>query len=127
MGTNYYLKVKKVPKPCYACGHTPPRPSSIHIGKSSAGWCFSLHVYPEELDEDQDPPRPQSLEEWRERFEDPKFMIENEYDKAITAKEMLHVITGRAPGRKRHPMSDHHCLGPGPNDATYDLVIGYFS
>ena len=41
MGTNYYLHKKP---PCEACGH---EPAPLHIGKSSGGWCFSLHVIPE--------------------------------------------------------------------------------
>lgn len=129
MGTNFYLKVKDPPGPCHACGHTPAQPKSIHIGKSSAGWCFSLHVYPEDLEQvtDQGPPRPQSLEDWRVRFEGPKFMIEDEYDNPITAKEMMSIITERAQGLRRHPVHDGHCLGPGPDDATYDLIIGWFS
>ena len=127
MGTNFYLKVKSPPGPCHACGHVPPVEERLHIGKSSAGWCFSLHVYPEdEYTPDEERERPQSLEEWRVRFEAPKFMIEDEYDNPITAKEMMSIITERAQGLRHHPISDRACLGPGPDDATYDLITGYF-
>jgi len=44
MGTNYYLQKKS--GTCQTCGHCSEDPK--HIGKSSGGWCFSLHVYPEE-------------------------------------------------------------------------------
>lgn len=35
MGTNYYFA-----RTCECCGHV----ERYHIGKSSAGWCFGLHV-----------------------------------------------------------------------------------
>jgi hypothetical protein len=41
MGTNYYMPVEK----CDHCGH---KPKALHIGKSSAGWCFSLNTHPAE-------------------------------------------------------------------------------
>ena len=41
MGTNYYLSSK----PCSCCGR---KDSQRHIGKSSAGWVFALHVYPDQ-------------------------------------------------------------------------------
>lgn len=40
MGTNFYLRKDA----CATCGHMP---ESTHLGKSSSGWCFGLHVYPE--------------------------------------------------------------------------------
>ena len=42
MGTNYYLYQKP---DCECCGR-PFEP--LHIGKSSAGWCFALHIMPED-------------------------------------------------------------------------------
>jgi len=41
MGMNYYVEEKPA---CECCGC---KYEQIHIGKSSAGWCFSLHVIPE--------------------------------------------------------------------------------
>ena len=38
MGTNYYWQESE---PCAACGRGYEQ---VHVGKSSAGWCFSLHV-----------------------------------------------------------------------------------
>ena len=40
MGTNFYLQKGS----CANCRHMP---ESTHLGKSSSGWCFGLHVYPE--------------------------------------------------------------------------------
>jgi hypothetical protein len=57
MCTNYYLK------------H--PDGLYLHIGKSSAGWCFSLHVMPEA--------GINSLDEWRSLFCDPYALIQDEY------------------------------------------------
>jgi hypothetical protein len=42
MGTNFYLREPA----CSHCGH---QEEGLHLGKSSYGWCFSLHVYPEEF------------------------------------------------------------------------------
>jgi len=38
LGTNYYWQESE---PCAACGRGYEQ---VHVGKSSAGWCFSLHV-----------------------------------------------------------------------------------
>ena len=40
MGTNYYAKIDE-------CGHCGRGQEALHIGKSSAGWAFSLRVHPE--------------------------------------------------------------------------------
>ena len=61
MGTNYYLT-----EDCECCGRAFP---DLHIGKSSGGWCFSLHVIPSE--------GLNSLDEWESRFS--CGVITNEY------------------------------------------------
>ncbi len=54
MGTNYYLHEKP---DCECCG----RPfEALHIGKSSSGWCFSLHVMPEDMIN--------TLDDWRSKW-----------------------------------------------------------
>lgn len=127
MGTNYYLHED-------TCPHCGRGPESLHIGKSSFGWCFGLHVIPEEnLD---------SLEAWRARW--PAGIIKDEYGETITPEEMLRVITEREwAGR---PMGEtnmaENCAEPGPNkllrhaigrycvghgEGTWDLVPGEFS
>jgi hypothetical protein len=40
MSTNFYLQKGA----CSHCGHMP---EATHLGLSSGGWCFGLHVYPE--------------------------------------------------------------------------------
>ena len=42
MGTNYYLHRPRTNE-CEHCGRADEAPP-LHIGKSSSGWCFSLHV-----------------------------------------------------------------------------------
>ncbi len=81
MGTNYYLYQKP---DCESCG----RPhESLHIGKSSGGWCFSLHVIPEK--------GIHTLEDWQKLWEQPQAIIKNEYGEIVSPKQMLEWITGR--------------------------------
>lgn len=85
MGTNYYLQL-------------PGESETLHIGKSSFGWCFSLHVIPERGIHD--------LDDWRPLFE--AGQIRDEYGKPRTVQEMIHVITDRS-----HP-SHPECVPPSP-------------
>jgi hypothetical protein len=131
MGTNYYHKRKGKKK--------------RHIGKSSGGWCFSLHVIPEKGIE--------SLEDWKKKLE--KGKIVNEYGDTISLEEMLVIITERHWKRPlgegpppfmyaswqqffrqnhaeigpnnllRHTVDGRHCVGQG--DGTWDLIAGTFS
>lgn len=130
MGTNYYLHEKV----CEHCGRSDER---LHIGKSSAGWCFSLHVIPEENLE--------SLEEWVARLSKPGCKIVDECGEAVTPEEMLDTITNRhwsaASGWTAKHYSDNYAI-PGPNNlirhaigpycvghgsGTWDLIPGEFS
>lgn len=125
MGTNYYW----TPDPCPTCG----RGERIHIGKSSAGWCFLLHVIPEEGIE--------TLADWQERWGVGE--IRDEYGGRIDPGEMLRIITERN-GVKDERLDDQEFLarnyarvGPRnllrsvhrsrPGEGTYDLVEGEFS
>ena len=74
MGTNYYLVTEEGRK---------------HIGKSSGGWCFSLHVYPEEDIND--------LQDWIPFWNQltPDKHIEDEYGAIITGEGMLIIICER--------------------------------
>ena len=79
MGTNYYA----VTGPCDCCGSAGSR---VHIGKSSMGWRFSLHVIPE-LDLN-------NLEDWKRYLVGRK--IVDEYGSRITRKSLLETITKRS-------------------------------
>jgi hypothetical protein len=137
MGTNFYWKGDV----CSHCGRGEP---AKHIGKSSAGWCFSLHVYPDEGIKD--------LSDWDDLLSRPASKIEDEYGRTVTRQEMLETIKeregkreGRAPldyrswddfyeknhavagpkGLSRHKVDHKYCIGHG--EGTWDLLIGEFS
>jgi hypothetical protein len=141
MGTNYYWTEKP---PCSCCA----RPfEKRHIGKSSGGWCFALHVYPGDGIDD--------LPDWAIRFHIPNSVITNEYGEEVTPDEMLDVIANREgrsdfagvftggypcrdwqefhtrnasePGPKgllRHKIDSRHCIGHGYG--TWDVMVGEF-
>ena len=114
MSTNFYLQ----PKPaCTCCKREYPE---RHIGKSSGGWCFSLHVYPEE--------GINTLEDWVALWSDPEAVIKDEYGRVIEQEEMIKWILKRKNWEgnfpKRHTVDEHHCIGHGPD--TYDFIVGDF-
>jgi hypothetical protein len=98
MGTNYYVDVNS----CDHCG----RSDTIHFGKSSAGWRFSLHVTPELPD----------LKAWERLLWTQK--IRDEYGRKVEARELLDLIRSKA-NERRHPNDKHF--------DTYDAVEGDFS
>ena len=81
MGTNYYLEEKA---PCQSCGRGFERK---HIGKSSGGWVFALHVEPDNGIHD--------LPDWVALWSAPGARIFDEYGKQLTPDEMLLKIVGR--------------------------------
>lgn len=83
MGTNYYLH-KNV------CKHCEKSSEELHIGKSSSGWYFSLHIIPEE--------NINSLDDWIVLFN--VHAIKNEYGKIISTEEMLSTIRERSSPKK---------------------------
>ena len=73
MGTNYYLYEGS--EACPTC----KRPfEPLHIGKSSAGWCFSLHVIPEE--------GINTLDDWRTRWGTPGTIIRRSAGVTVTPR-----------------------------------------
>lgn len=136
MGTNYYVELENV---CTCCGRGGER---LHIGKSSAGWCFGLHVDPER--------NIRSLEDWKKVWAGKQII--SEYNEPITEEKMLSIILDRkwkgksdtpfgyrswenfhqanhsVPGPNnlvRSRIDGIHCVGHG--DGTYDLILGGFS
>ena len=99
MGTNYYININ--PNKQY------------HIGKSSYGWNFSLHVEPSE--------GINSLQDIKRLWVGKT--IQDEYDDVVTKRKMLNLITKRQHGLSRHEVSQF-CIGHGPG--TWDLLIGEF-
>lgn len=134
MGTNYYLYRTE---PCEHCGQETSPP--LHIGKSSSGWCFSLHAIPEE--------QLSSLDDWEREWARTGATIRDEYDSPVTADEMHRIVTQRGGvsdakkhdrhylkqnqaqdgpnGLLRHELNGRHCVAHGAG--TWDLITGYFS
>lgn len=139
MGTNYYIQDRK---PCSECG----RPyDQKHIGKSSGGWCFSLHIYPKEGIHD--------LEDWEKVWQDKT--IRDDCGSIVSKEEMLDKITNRfwgslwgskglpfghtsweefhkvnhseegPNGLVRHKIDQVFCIGHG--EGTWDLIARDFS
>lgn len=136
MGTNYYLQFG----PCECCKYKRP---DYHIGKSSSGWAFALHVDP-----DQDI---NSLNDVYELCKQGK--IVNEYEEVLNIAELKNVIENRSwkpervygdkwykneieflrlncavkgPNNLMRSQIDHiHCIGHGTG--TWDLITGEFS
>ena len=140
MGMNYYLHVRP---PCECCGRTYER---LHIGKSSAGWCFLLHVIPEAGIDD--------LEDWRVLWSQHGSWVEDEYGGHVSSDMIEGIIInrrgpktscqdGRWEGyateqdfhRKNHSQRGpngllRHAIGNGcvkHGDGTWDCVVGDFS
>jgi hypothetical protein len=141
LGTNYYLHQKP---DCECCGR-PFKP--LHIGKSSVGWCFSLHVVPED--------GINTLDDWRNLWADPGAYIRNEYGERVSIADMELTITARCIDKDwddpswwtgfysseqdfhKRNYSDRgphgllrHCLGyscVAHGEGTWDCIVGEFS
>lgn len=135
MGTNYYYYHPPLRNVCEHCGRGDPAEPPLHIGKSSAGWCFSLHVYP------QDGIR--SLEDWQQKLQLPGVVVRNGYDEIVTVQELLATITERSSPNAKSPQwlrANDATLGPlglarhkidgryvvGHGEGTWDYLIGEF-
>ena len=136
MGTNYYAVTPPAIPPCAHCGRYDPS-VRLHIGKSSVGWCFSLHVIPERGIHD--------LNDWKAYLQQPHTTIEDEYGHEHTLDALLECITLRHRARSEPPTAlwlsqNHAVLGPnglvrhalgryciGHGEGTWDLLSGDFS
>ena len=144
MGTNYYMvkgEWEDLDEPIASMVVESPTPLRIHIGKSSGGWCFSLHVMPEM--------GISTYEDWKNLIVDlmlDGWRIEDEYHDEISPEELHKVITDRrgscpmtedqlniygpdaeiGPNNLARSRSDgSHCIGHG--EGTWSYIIGYFS
>ncbi len=140
MGTNYYAR--KMENVCSHCGRG-DTVEQLHVGKSSGGWCFALHVIPER--------GLNSLEDWKAYLQQNCIALYSDSDIMIEHHELIKIITERSWPNKQLPSSyrswrDFHALNhsfDGPNDlvryaidrthcvghgdGTWDLMIGEFS
>jgi hypothetical protein len=138
MGTNYYTVKKGVEEmDSEAFWASRGSEDNLHIGKSSAGWCFSLHIIPELNIHD--------LPGWVPYLLDQDRLIVNEYREVVTYEQMLAIITDRKSNRSctwTPEMYDRNYAEPGPNNlvrhsmgrgcyrqgaGTWDCIKGEFS
>jgi len=136
MGTNYYWYRAETNK-CEHYGRS-DKSEPVHIGKSSSGWCFSLHV----SSDSQFPPS--TFDDWKDLFYWEDSYIEDEYGHKVSAEIMISIITERKhkdrgdsfdyernhaePGPNnlvRYKIDGSHCIGHG--DGTWDYITGDFS
>ena len=141
MGTNYYIRPQL--EACEKCGHIAGE-LEYHIGKSSMGWCFALHVIPD-----------MGLNTWLDwkKFIQGK-KIFDEYDREVGFEFLESVVTKRRGRPKnwnevpafyssweefhernhsvigpnnlvRSKIDSRHCVGHGPG--TWDYIAGEFS
>ena len=131
MGTNYYWQ-EPASDPCESCGRFDVA-RELHIGKSSDGWCFALHVDPEN--------GPRNFAEWEDRWREGK--IVDECGSPLTPEAMRAIIAERSSATypsgawlsennaQRGPAGlvrsrlGGHCVGHG--SGTWDLITGEFS
>lgn len=140
MGTNYYARFNV----CKCCGRAE---EELHIGKSSGGWVFSLHVIPEK--------GITTLDDWKERLQKDGVTIWDEYGTQKSYEELMDVITNRGWEGHEYPytiwgktynsfeeLARSNDGLPGPNnllrhnigrlcvrhgEGTWDYLIGEFS
>ena len=107
MGTNYYLKPKSIFQ-LHIEGE-------LHIGKSSAGWPFSLHVYPEK--------GINTFKDWEKLLVSGFYIIEDEYKNQLELDTFLQRVTQRKYSQ-RHNIDGWHCIGHG--EGSWDYIQGDF-
>jgi hypothetical protein len=136
MGTNYYAVSKKENFTETELSHLADDLDDdeviIHLGKSSGGWRFSLHVYPEI-----------GLMSWNDilTIAENSVRILDEYEEEVTLDFFIDVVTDRKWGRvssdedymidkhglRIHPIDNSHCIGNGGENETFDYIKGNFS
>ena len=137
MGTNYYLVKRVTNKACPTCGYKKETKPQIHrhIGKSSGGWHFLVHVEPYK--------GIYSLDDILPDFFNSALRIEDEYGKQVTPAQMCNIIMGRRGNRIDYDVAfleqnyaevglngllrckKEYCFGWG--EGTWDYFTGEFS
>ena len=113
MGMNYYAWQDI----CKCCG----KPEhNLHIGKSSWGWKFALHVieYDQEL---------RGLDEWKAFLKRDDVVIKDEDNEVLTYDMMIDIIMNRDHHKTDGELRDSTGYdGHNYGGDTYDLVEGDF-
>ena len=87
MGMNYYCETGRMFEVECDCGFRHMMPETLHIGKSSWGWTFSLHVIPEKGLE--------CWRDWEEVLKDAR-RIYNEEGENVSLEELRETVLHRA-------------------------------
>lgn len=109
MSTNYYLM-----HPSYQLtdGYI-TSDNSTHIGTSSVGWCFALHIIPEH--------GIKTLGDWIPLLK--RGIILDEYGRDISFTDMLNIIANRNPSCKHQ----QECINTNHGEGSWDYITGEFS
>ena len=118
MGTNYYYYEQP---PCTCCKRPYER---RHIGKSSAGWMFSLRIYPDDEIND--------LDDWFKLFSATESYIMDEYGTMISVDEMISTIKREGIKcetrlRSHREYFGHYGRGTRRGEGNWDYLNGEFS
>lgn len=108
MGTNYYAHLDA----CPTCG----KGEEMHIGKSSGGWRFMFHIYPER--------GINSWASWQAKLRLSRAPIKDEYGKTHTLEDFHRLVESKAAGQC------HACDYPqhASHDSDHNTIIeGEFS
>jgi len=84
MSTNYYVTVRS--------GTFAQCVDTLHFGKSSLGWVFSVRQYPEM--------GLSTLYDWVALMSNPRNTVADEYGRQVTVAEVLNVVTNRVGERR---------------------------
>jgi hypothetical protein len=122
MGTNYYMERG-------VCPHCDKSEFEFHIGKSSMGWAFTLHVYPGGDSGWADSPEtkgfpPRTWEEWKTELMVPGTRVVNEYGDCVAFDEFVETVEARGTSFRRHDIGQF-CLSHG--EGSWDNCTGVFS
>lgn len=108
MGCNYYLEGYKPRKLS-----SEPKEQKLHIGKSSYGWVFALHVLPEQGIND--------LPDWLKLFHEEDTRIVDEYGREVSREEMVDIIVNREYMEPKKLLKDQEFLDV--NQAEYGEFV----
>ena len=115
MGTNYYHH----PSGERECPHFHQETPNQHIGKSSFGWAFSLHVYPHDGIVE--------LADWVAKWKEGGKIFDENHEE-ISIEEMIATITDREhPEGLRYHTPSEWGLDAKRGLGTYDLCNYEFS
>ena len=122
MSVNFYLESNEPVHQCHECGTKSVIHEIFHIGKSSSGWMFALHVEPDRES------WPVDWWSWKSFIiaREKTHRIANEYNEIFTVQEFEQIVINRLGiDLARHTVDAQFCVGWG--DGTYDLIVGEFS